>query len=113
MDSFHGSEFWYADPKKQSFDTNSFHRSEDKWWIPVPCMPENGLPERARKELQQKRDCANQIHKAAMAINNAILAEMDVPDSYLTTLPKVPHQFTSDYIIWSTKFQSSRKAKEI
>jgi PRONE (Plant-specific Rop nucleotide exchanger) len=90
LDSSHATEFWYADQKKQSFDnTSAFHRSEEKWWVPVPCLPENGLPERARKELQQKRDCANQIHKAAMAINNDILSEMEVPDSYITTLPKV------------------------
>ncbi|KAF3335560.1 Rop guanine nucleotide exchange factor 3 [Carex littledalei] len=128
LDSFHGTEFWYADPKKQSFDTNSFHRSEEKWWIPVPCMPENGLPKRARKELQQKRDCANQIHKAAMAINNAILAEMEVPDSYLTTLPKsgrlsvgdaiykhmqTTEQFSADYVLNCLDIASEHEALEI
>ncbi|KAJ4805739.1 rop guanine nucleotide exchange factor-like protein [Rhynchospora pubera] len=128
LDSFHGTEFWYADQKKQSFDSNSFHRSEDKWWVPVPCLPGNGLPERARKELQQKRECANQIHKAAMAINNAILGEMDVPESYLTTLPKTgrqsvgdviyrhmqtTEQFSADHVLNSLNISSEHEALEI
>ncbi|KAJ1694745.1 hypothetical protein LUZ63_011443 [Rhynchospora breviuscula] len=131
LDSFHGTEFWYADQKKQSFDntnSNSFHRSEDKWWVPVPCLPGNGLPERARKELQQKRECANQIHKAAMAINNAILGEMDVPESYLTTLPKTgrqsvgdviyrhmqtTEQFSADHVLNSLNISAEHEALEI
>jgi hypothetical protein len=40
-------------------------------------------------QLQHKRDCASQILKAAMAINSNALAEMDVPESYLDSLPKV------------------------
>ncbi|KAJ3678675.1 hypothetical protein LUZ60_002478 [Juncus effusus] len=131
LDSFHCTEFSYADQKKQqSFDSGnkSFHRSEDKWWLPVPCLPENGLPDRARKELQQKRASANQIHKAAMAINNAILAEMDVPESYLTTLPKsgrasvgdviykhmqTPEQFSADHVLEFLKISSEHEALEI
>jgi hypothetical protein len=41
------------------------------------------------RELQQKRDQASQIHKMAMEINSSILSEMQVPLSYLETLPKV------------------------
>ncbi|URE03808.1 monooxygenase [Musa troglodytarum] len=44
--------------------------------------------EGAQRALQKRRDCANQIHKAAMAINNSILAEMEVPESYMASLPK-------------------------
>lgn len=65
------------------------HRNEEKWWLPIPCVPAVGLPEKTRKELQQKKDCANQIHKAAMAINNSILTEMEIPETYMATLPKV------------------------
>lgn len=95
LDSFQKTEFWYLDEKKQSFNDlskspqRSIPRSEEKWWVPVPCLPDSGLPERARKDLQQKRDCANQIHKAAMAINSCILSEMAVPESYIAALPKV------------------------
>lgn len=73
--------------------TGSFRRvvqrNDEKWWVPVPCVPPTGLSEKARKCLRHKRDCANQIHKAAMAINSGVLAEMEIPDSYMASLPKV------------------------
>lgn len=67
----------------------SVQRQEEKWWLPVPQIPPCGLHENSRKQLQNKRDCANQISKAAMAINNSTLDEMQVPDTYLEALPKV------------------------
>lgn len=63
-------------------------RQEEKWWLPCPRVPTNGLSEDARKRLQQCRDCTNQILKAAMAINSNVLAEMEIPNAYLETLPK-------------------------
>lgn len=99
LESFEKTEFWYVEEGKKSASATSksfrktiVQRSEDKWWLPVPCVPPSGLSEKARKELQQKRDCVHQIHKAAMAINNSILGEMEVPESYMATLPKVRHQ---------------------
>lgn len=62
---------------------------EDKWWLPVPYVPPGGLPEESRKNFRHRRDCANQIHKAAMAINSSVLSEMDIPETYMATLPKV------------------------
>lgn len=64
-------------------------RQEEKWWLPCPRVPPKGLSEDARRKLQQSRDCANQILKAAMAINSDVLAEMEIPEVYLETLPKV------------------------
>lgn len=64
-------------------------RQEEKWWLPYPRVPQKGLSEDSRKKLQQCRDCANQILKAAMAINSGVLSEMEIPDVYLETLPKV------------------------
>ena len=92
MDSFDKAEFWYADQRKQSFSETkkpSFKRNEDKWWLPEPCVPESGLSDALHRELQHKRDQASQIHKMAMEINNAILSEMQIPSSYIETLPKV------------------------
>ncbi|KAF8700618.1 hypothetical protein HU200_033963 [Digitaria exilis] len=63
-------------------------RQEEKWWLPCPRVPPKGLSEDARRKLQQSRDCANQILKAAMAINSDVLAEMEIPEVYLETLPK-------------------------
>lgn len=64
-------------------------RREEKWWLPVPRVPPGSLSEETRKQIHHKRECANQILKAAMAINGNALAEMDVPVSYLESLPKV------------------------
>ncbi|KAE8779824.1 rop guanine nucleotide exchange factor 3-like [Hordeum vulgare] len=101
LDSFDKAEFWYADQRKQSFsETNksSFKRNEDKWWHPEPCVPESGLSDSLHRELQHKRDQASQIHKMAMEINNAILSEMQIPSSYIETLPKTGKVGTGDAI---------------
>ncbi|KAK8711282.1 hypothetical protein V6N13_146567 [Hibiscus sabdariffa] len=47
----------------------------------VACVPPS---EKARKQLRHKLDCANQTHKAAMAINSGVLAKMEIPDSSLS-----------------------------
>jgi hypothetical protein len=52
-------------------------------------VPLKGLSEEGRRKLQQSRDCANQILKAAMAINSDVLTEMEIPEVYLETLPTV------------------------
>ncbi|KAJ9132678.1 hypothetical protein P3X46_033518 [Hevea brasiliensis] len=101
LDGFCDTEFWYVDrgiivadggdcdlyPSSISSGRPSI-RQEEKWWLPCPKVPSNGLSEDARKRLQQCRDCTNQILKAAMAINSSVLAEMEIPSVYLETLPK-------------------------
>ncbi|KAG8388342.1 hypothetical protein BUALT_Bualt02G0115700 [Buddleja alternifolia] len=63
-------------------------RQDDKWWIPTPKVPTNGLSEVTRKWLQYQKDSVNQVLKAAMAINAQVLSEMQVPESYIESLPK-------------------------
>ncbi|KAL5550221.1 hypothetical protein UlMin_000397 [Ulmus minor] len=96
LDGFNNSEeFWYVDQgimATEADGSSSFRRAlqrqEEKWWLPVPRVPPGGLHEDTRKHLQYKRDCTNQILKAAMAINSNTLADMEVPESYLESLPK-------------------------
>ncbi|KAF3441495.1 hypothetical protein FNV43_RR15409 [Rhamnella rubrinervis] len=97
LESFQDTEFWYAEHGSMSSNSTrsgSFRRviqvqrKDEKWWLPVPCVPSGGLSDKARKHLRHKRNCANQIHKAALAINNSILAEMEIPESFIVTLPK-------------------------
>ncbi|CAM0883575.1 unnamed protein product [Alopecurus aequalis] len=95
LDSFRDPEFWYVDQGICAPDCDgsasfraAFSRRDDKWWLPVPRVPPGGLRDMTRTQLQHKRDCASQILKAAMAINSNALAEMDVPESYLDSLPK-------------------------
>ncbi|KAE8724923.1 Rop guanine nucleotide exchange factor 1 [Hibiscus syriacus] len=101
LDGFCGTEFWYVDRGIVADDGGDCEaspsfvsggrpsiRQEEKWWLPCPKVPPNGLSEDARKKLQQSRDCTNQILKAAMAINSNVLAEMEIPTAYLENLPK-------------------------
>ncbi|CAN1237138.1 Rop guanine nucleotide exchange factor 3 [Linum grandiflorum] len=96
LESFSEAEFWYAEQgsmssnstRSGSFRRVVIHRTEEKWWVPVPCVPSGGISDKSRKHLRDKRDCANQIHKAAMAINTSILADMEIPDSYMASLPR-------------------------
>ncbi|PSS24303.1 Rop guanine nucleotide exchange factor like [Actinidia chinensis var. chinensis] len=97
LESFQETEFWYVEQGSMSGNSTrsgSFRRvvqpqrKEEKWWLPVPCVPPGGLSDKSRKHLKSKRDSSNQIHKAAMAINGTLLSEMEIPDSYLASLPK-------------------------
>ncbi|KAL4277984.1 hypothetical protein GQ457_03G037780 [Hibiscus cannabinus] len=101
LDGFHNSEFYYADRGVVINDTDGIEafpssspsgsstvRLEEKWWLPFPRVPPSGLSEDSRKRLQQCRECTHQILKAAMAINNNVLAEMEIPIAYLKSLPK-------------------------
>lgn len=64
-------------------------KNDDKWWLPTPKVPAEGLSDAARKFLQYQKDCVNQVLKAAMAINAQVLTEMEIPESYIDSLPKV------------------------
>ncbi|KAM3710945.1 hypothetical protein ACB098_01G071600 [Castanea mollissima] len=101
LDGFHDSEFYYVDRGiivAGANDIDTYHlstspirpsiRQEEKWWLPFPKVPPNGLSEDVRKKLQHSRECTNQILKAALAINSSVLAEMDIPVAYLDSLPK-------------------------
>ncbi|XWS24563.1 hypothetical protein CRYUN_Cryun28dG0113400 [Craigia yunnanensis] len=101
LDGFHDSEFYYADCGVVIADTDEIEtfpsssssgrpsaRQEEKWCLPFPKVPPTGLSEDTRKRLQQCKECTNQILKAAMAINSNVLAEMEIPNAYLDSLPK-------------------------
>uniref|UniRef100_A0A7N0UA53 PRONE domain-containing protein n=1 Tax=Kalanchoe fedtschenkoi TaxID=63787 RepID=A0A7N0UA53_KALFE len=93
LDGFGDTEFWYVDKGKSDVDTNGsalFDKSleRQKWWLPVPRTPADGLSADSRTQLQRRRECAKQILKAAMTINTDAILDMEVPDSYLESLPK-------------------------
>ncbi|GAA0150769.1 guanyl-nucleotide exchange factor [Lithospermum erythrorhizon] len=102
LDGFHETEFWYVDRRVileegDNFDMYSASlpggrspsiRQEEKWWLPCPKVPPKGLSEEGRKKIQQCRDSTNQILKAALAINSNVLAEIEIPNAYLDSLPK-------------------------
>lgn len=87
MDNFKDqNEFYYV-----SKDANESEkkRKDDKWWLPTAKVPPSGLSEASRKWLQFQKDSVNQVLKAAMAINAQVLSEMEIPENYIESLPKV------------------------
>lgn len=91
MDNFKDqSEFYYVSrDSNESNKDNASKRKDDKWWLPTPKVPTNGLSENSRKFMQYQKDCVNQVLKAAMAINAQVLSEMEIPENYIESLPKV------------------------
>ncbi|KAL5072684.1 hypothetical protein RYX36_011668 [Vicia faba] len=81
------TEFYYVSKDADDPD-RSKGKNEDKWWLPTPKVPVDGLSDTARRFLQYQKDCVNQVLKAAMAINAQTLSEMEIPESYIESLPK-------------------------
>ncbi|XP_076953345.1 rop guanine nucleotide exchange factor 7-like [Bidens hawaiensis] len=138
LDGFKSTEFWYVDQGIVATESDgsgsgsgSFRkppqRHQEKWWLPVPRVPSGGLHEEMRRQLTHKRECANQILKAAMAINSVALAEMEVPESYYESLPKngraclgdviyryiTSEQFTAECLLDCLDLSSEHVALEI
>ncbi|XP_057454314.1 rop guanine nucleotide exchange factor 12-like isoform X2 [Lotus japonicus] len=83
------NEFYYVSKDADDADKDSSKRkNDDKWWLPTPKVPAEGLSDVARRFLQYQKDCMNQVLKAAMAINAQTLSEMEIPESYIESLPK-------------------------
>ncbi|OAY80546.1 rho guanine nucleotide exchange factor 8-like [Ananas comosus] len=82
------TEFWYVKADSEESDEGSAQRKGDKWWLPTVKVPSNGLSEMSRKWLQYQKESANQVLKAAMAINAQVLMEMEVPEVYIESLPR-------------------------
>lgn len=88
-------EFYYVSKDADENEKGNAKRKDDKWWLPTPKVPPNGLSEAARKFLQYQKDCVNQVLKAAMAINAQVLTEMEIPENYIESLPKVKKDRTN------------------
>ncbi|CAL0324121.1 unnamed protein product [Lupinus luteus] len=83
------NEFYYVSKDSEDSDNgNAKSKNDDKWWLPTPKVPAEGLSDIARKFLQYQKDSVNQVLKAAMAINAQVLTEMEIPESYIESLPK-------------------------
>lgn len=88
LDNFKGeNEFWYV--SRDADESEKGVQRNDKWWLPTVKVPPDGLSDASRKWLQHQKDCVNQVLKASMAINAQILSEMEIPDNYIESLPKV------------------------
>ncbi|CAL0303287.1 unnamed protein product [Lupinus luteus] len=95
FDTFKDAEFWYAEnisddstPLYSTSFRRIVHINDENWWVPDPCVLLGGLSDKSRKNLIGKQDCAKQIYKAAMEIYSNVLAEIDIPETYIEILPK-------------------------
>ncbi|XP_057768135.1 rho guanine nucleotide exchange factor 8-like isoform X3 [Salvia miltiorrhiza] len=87
LDNFKNEqEYWYV--SKDAEESEKGFQRGDKWWLPTIKVPPKGLSEDSRIFLQKQKESVVQVLKASMAINAQILSDMDVPESYMETLPK-------------------------
>lgn len=121
LDALHDSELCYVDrgvSLNSSDDLEACHsakssgryssiQQEQKRRLPFPKVPKKGLSGDIRKKLQQYKECANQILKASTAINNGALAEMEVPNAYLESLPKVMTHIRRLLVLLSLSFHKN------
>ncbi|KAG2242705.1 hypothetical protein Bca52824_095448 [Brassica carinata] len=80
LDSFQETEFWYVDQGIMAHLISSrsgriifskiFSEARRQMVATGSTVSPGGLQDKSRKQLQHKRDCTNQILKAAMAINS-------------------------------------------
>ncbi|KAL9678791.1 hypothetical protein QQ045_016642 [Rhodiola kirilowii] len=112
LDTFRDTQFWYADQGKRDKDTaGSIESQKEKWWLPVPRIPKDGLSTDSRRQFHCKLERANQILKLAMTINTDTISDMEVPDSYVESLPKTGRACLGDSLyrfIASDHFSLSR-----
>ncbi|KAL8537611.1 hypothetical protein ACS0TY_012655 [Phlomoides rotata] len=98
------NEFYYASKDEKSEKESEARK--DKWWIPTPKVPPNGLSEFTRNWLQFQKDSVNQVLKAAMAINAQVLSEMAIPENYVEALPKNGRESLGDSLYKSITDES-------
>ncbi|EPS70166.1 hypothetical protein M569_04593, partial [Genlisea aurea] len=88
LDNFKGQNEFHYVSRDENDESATNRNGVEKWWIPVPQVPADGLSEGTRKWIQSQKDSVSQVLKAAMAINAQVLAEMEVPETYIDSLPK-------------------------
>ncbi|EOA32857.1 hypothetical protein CARUB_v10016171mg [Capsella rubella] len=81
-------EFCYATIDSPEYENSSSTRNDDKWWLPMVKVPPKGLSEKSKRFLLSQEECVSQVLKYAMAINAEALSEMEIPESYIDSLPK-------------------------
>ncbi|CAL0313072.1 unnamed protein product [Lupinus luteus] len=79
LDSMANTEFWYAEGGSEGEERNTSGRQNQRWWLPSPKVPRNGLSDAERKRLLHQGRVVHQVFKAAKSINDSVLLEMPVP----------------------------------
>ncbi|KAG2279135.1 hypothetical protein Bca52824_061690 [Brassica carinata] len=99
LDNFKDQEdFWYVPRDVEDTSNNGDWRRDENWWLPVVKVPSDGLSEESRKLLQSQKDSVAQVLKAATAINDVVLSEINIPDNYIDSLPKNGKTILGDFL---------------
>ncbi|CAN7074743.1 unnamed protein product [Brassica oleracea var. botrytis] len=89
LDSFKDQdEFYYITTDSPESLTSNSTRNDDKWWLPTVKVPPTGLSETSKTFLLSQKECVSQVLESAMAINAEVLSQMEIPESYIDSLPK-------------------------
>ncbi|KAK4361902.1 hypothetical protein RND71_017143 [Anisodus tanguticus] len=97
-------------------DEGKNSRKDDKWWIPTPKVPPNGLSDATRKWLQFQKDSVNQNGRASLgdSIYRSITDEFFNPDYFLSTMDlssehkilDLKNRIEASVIIWRRKMNA-------
>ncbi|CAN6991253.1 unnamed protein product [Brassica rapa subsp. trilocularis] len=89
LDSFKDQdEFYYITTDSPESLTSNSTTNDDKWWLPTVKVPPTGLSETSKTFLLSQKECVSQVLESAMAINAEVLSQMEIPESYIDSLPK-------------------------
>ncbi|KAL9259539.1 Rop guanine nucleotide exchange factor 14-like protein [Drosera capensis] len=88
LDSMVKTEFWYADCSTLGEARDGCAKTSNRWWLPFPRIPKDGLSEKARKKLLCQGNLVHQVFKAAKSINEDVLNGMSVPGTLQKSLPR-------------------------
>ncbi|EFH59240.1 hypothetical protein ARALYDRAFT_479067 [Arabidopsis lyrata subsp. lyrata] len=91
-------EFYYVTPGSPESENSNSTRNDDKWWLPIVKVPPKGLSETLKRFLLSQKECVSQVLNSAMAINSQVLTEMEIPESYIDSLPKKGRASLGDMI---------------
>ncbi|CAL9221034.1 unnamed protein product [Arabidopsis halleri] len=91
-------EFYYVTPGSPESENSNSTRNDDKWWLPIVKVPAKGLSETLKRFLLSQKECVSQVLNSAMAINSQVLTEMEIPESYIDSLPKKGRASLGDMI---------------
>jgi hypothetical protein len=90
LDTMVDTEYWYEDSGSRAGGRgkNNGQRQTKKWWLPSPCVPEQGLSQLQRKRIIFQAKLVHQILKAAKSINEQVLLQIPIPTAVMDALPK-------------------------
>ncbi|KAH6755121.1 RHO guanyl-nucleotide exchange factor 8 [Perilla frutescens var. hirtella] len=87
LDNFAGEqEFKYV--SRDAVESEKGVQRNHKWWLPTVKVPPSGLSEESLRFLKKQKERVNQVLKASMDTNSQSLADMEIPESYIESLPK-------------------------